>query len=155
MDQFIRHITNRIWISDLHNGRFIERESELDSSHVLIDNKKISRVYIIATIVQKYENEDMSYASVTIDDGSADIRVKTWKDDVDIISNAMVGDLVLLVGKVKKYNDELYIVPEILKKVDPNWELIHKTILLKNPKTEQKEESTILKTEEIRFNDNL
>jgi len=155
MDQFIRHVANRVWIKDLFDGQFIEKASELDSCSILYNNKKISRVSIIATVVQKFENEDMSYASVTIDDGSADIRVKTWKDDVDIISNAMIGDLVLLVGKVKKYNDELYIVPEILKKIDPNWELIHKTILLKNPKTELKAEPSILQAEEIRFNDNL
>src|SRR3989344_815611 len=119
MDQFIRHVANSVWIKDLFDGQFIEKASELDSCSILYNNKKISRVSIIATVVQKFENEDMSYASVTIDDGSADIRVKTWKDDVDIISNAMIGDLVLLVGKVKKYNDELYIVPEILKKIDP------------------------------------
>ena len=155
MDQFSRHIANRVWISDLYNGKFVEKESELDSSYVLLDNKKISRAYIIATVIQKFENEDMSYASITIDDGSSDIRIKAWKNDIDLISNSMIGDLILVVAKVKKYNDEIYLVPEIIKKIDPNWELVHKISLLKRPKQEVKEESYVLKTEEIRFNDNL
>lgn len=154
MDQFIRHVANRVWIKDLFNGQFIEKASELDSCSILYNNKKISRVYIIATVTQKFESDDMSYSSVTIDDGSADIRVKAWAGDVDIIANAKAGDLVLLIGKIKKYNDEIYIVPEILKKIDPNWELVHKSVLLQRPK-EETTEVVLAKPEEIRFNDNL
>ena len=154
MDQFIRHVAYRVWIKDLFNGQFIEKTSELDSCSVLYNNKKMSRVHIIATVTQKFESEDMTYSSVTIDDGSADIRVKAWAGDVDIISNSRVGDLILLIGKIKKYNDEIYIVPEILKKVDPNWELVHKSALLQRPK-EEMSEVVISKPEEIKLNDNL
>jgi len=52
----------------------------------------------------------------------------------------MVGDLVLVVGRVRKYEDEIYISPEIVKKVNPNWELVHKLILFNENMQEEKEE---------------
>lgn len=158
MNQYIRHIAYRVWISDLLTGNFVLRESELESSHILINNKKVSRVNIVATVIQKYESEDLSYVSITIDDGSADIRLKAWRDDVDLISDLMIGDLVMIIGRVKKYEDEVYLVPEIAKKVNSNWELVHKSELINEPKTvikKDKNEAKMIETEEIRFGDNI
>ncbi|MBS3155114.1 DNA-binding protein [Candidatus Woesearchaeota archaeon] len=140
MESFIRDVAHRIWLKNLKNASFFMKESELDSNHILFNNKKISRVYIIATVIQKFENDDNSYAAITIDDGSSDIRVKSWKEDTKLINNFMVGDLVLVVGRVRKYEDEIYISPEIVKKVNPNWELVHKLILFNENMQEEKEE---------------
>lgn len=158
MNQYIRHIAYRVWINDLLTGNFVFRESELDSSHILINDKKISRVNLIATVIQKYESEDLSYVSITIEDGSADIRVKAWRDDVDLISDLMIGDLIMIIGRVKKYEDEIYLVPEIVKKINSNWELVHKSLLLKEPRNIIKKENAevkLIETEEIRFEDNI
>ncbi|MBU0929822.1 MAG: hypothetical protein KJ623_02015 [Nanoarchaeota archaeon] len=152
MTEFIRDIAYRTWIKDLKNGAFFEKQSELEPNYILINNKKISRVYLIASVIQKFENEDSSYANITIDDGSSDIRLKVWKNDVELISDILISNLILVIGKIKKYEDEIYIVPEIVKKVDPNWELVHKLILLKEPKHENIEkEKSIEKPEEISF----
>ena len=152
MTEFIRDIAYRTWIKDLKNGAFFEKQSELEPNYILINNKKISRVYLIASVIQRFENEDSSYANITIDDGSSDIRLKVWKNDVELISDILISNLILVIGKIKKYEDEIYIVPEIVKKVDPNWELVHKLILLKEPKHENIEkEKSIEKPEEISF----
>lgn len=127
----------------------------MDSSHIILNNKKISRVNIVATVIQKFENEELTYANITVDDGSSDIRIKAWAADIDLISNLKVGDLILVVGRIKQYNDEIYIVPEIVKKVHPNWELVHKSILLQEPKQEYKKEVVPNVVEEIKFNDNI
>lgn len=126
------------------------KESELDSNHILFNSKKISRIYIIATVIQKFENDDNSYAAITIDDGSSDIRLKSWKDDTKLINNFMVGDLVLVIGRVRKYEDEIYISPEIVKKIDPNWELVHK-LTLSNEAVQEEKEEIFEEPKEIRF----
>ncbi|MDD5650758.1 MAG: OB-fold nucleic acid binding domain-containing protein [Candidatus Nanoarchaeia archaeon] len=147
MTNFIRDVAHRVWIKDIKSGTYLDKESEFDSNFVLINNKKISRVYLIATVIQTFENENITYANITIDDGSADIRVKAW-NDLDLIANLKIGDLILLIGKLRKYEDEIYIVPEIVKKVNPNWELVHKGILL--DKTQEVKE-IVQEPREIKF----
>lgn len=148
MTQFIRDVAHRIWIKDIKSNTYFEKESELEPNYILIDNKKISRVYLIATVLQTFENENLTYSNIVVDDGSSDIRIKAWKDDIKLISNLKIGDLILVIGKVKKYEDEVYIIPEIVKNVNPNWEIVHKLSLL-DKKSETKEISTELK--EIKF----
>ncbi|MFA5176408.1 MAG: OB-fold nucleic acid binding domain-containing protein [Candidatus Nanoarchaeia archaeon] len=128
MADFIRQVAYKVWIRDLVNCPYYL--GELESSYSLINNKRVSRAHVVATVIQKFESENKEYLTVTIDDGSGDIRLKTWKEDIKLISNLEVGDLILVIGKVKKYNDEVYLVPEIVKKVDPNYEIVHKAELL-------------------------
>ncbi|NVM53728.1 MAG: hypothetical protein HWN66_08495 [Candidatus Helarchaeota archaeon] len=93
----------------------------------------ISRVRILSTIVGKWmpnlENEAKServpQASITIDDGTETIRVKAWKDDIKILEDVEIGDIVDIIGRVREYEKETYITPEIIRKIDdPNWELV-------------------------------
>jgi len=42
-----------------------------------------------------------------------------------------VGDNILLIGKVREYNGENYIIPEIMKKSETNYENYHKLKVLK------------------------
>ncbi|MDD5133346.1 MAG: OB-fold nucleic acid binding domain-containing protein [Candidatus Nanoarchaeia archaeon] len=128
MADFIRQVAYKVWIRDLVNCPYYL--GELESSYSLINNKRVSRAHVVATVIQKFESENKEYLTMTIDDGSGDIRIKTWKEDIKLISTLQVGDLVLVIGKVKKYNDEIYLVPEIVKKVDPNYEIVHKAELL-------------------------
>lgn len=128
MADFIRQVAYKVWIRDLVNCPYYL--GELESSYSLINNKRVSRAHVVATVIQKFESENKEYLTVTIDDGSGDIRLKTWKEDIKLISNLEVGYLILVIGKVKKYNDEIYLVPEIVKKVDPNYEIVHKAELL-------------------------
>jgi len=74
---------------------------------------------------------DKNYLSITIDDGSFSIRLKAWREDTKLLQNVNQGDLVLVIGKMKQFNEELYIIPEIVKLIDdPNIELIRKLELL-------------------------
>lgn len=128
----LRKTAYKVWLSDLHNNEFIKKEGEWESDYVKINGKEISRVNIITSVIQKYENDDSNYASLTVEDGSDTIRVKIWGEDIKLIKNIEVGDLILLIGRVRNYNEEIYINPELIKKVDnPNWFLVRKLELLK------------------------
>ena len=83
---------------------------------------KISRVNVIGTVVYKFSKIDSKYISISVDDGSSAIDLKCWGEDISDLENVDVGDFVLVVGKVRRYNDTVYIAPEIVRRLDnPSW----------------------------------
>lgn len=131
MEQINRLIAHKLWLSSLKEENFISGTGEFESSYILTNDKQISRLNIIANVINKFESEDGNYKSLTIDDGSAQIRLKAWKEDTKILNNIKSGDLVIVIGKIRKYSNELYIIPEIVKKISPNEELLRKLELIK------------------------
>ncbi|HLC62904.1 MAG TPA: OB-fold nucleic acid binding domain-containing protein [Candidatus Nanoarchaeia archaeon] len=118
-----------LWLSSLNGKQMQKQELEFSPSYIEIDNKKISRINSIAVVANKNQKEQ--YASLTLDDGSAQIRVKTWQDDTKIISNVSIGDTVLVIGKIKEYNEELYLAPEVVRQQDYTSLLLRQFQLLK------------------------
>ncbi len=123
-------IKSRIY--DVVNSQFVRKEG-MEPSYILTDiGQKISRVNVLGTVVDKFMSENGNYSSITVDDDSDSIRVKAFRDSVNIFDNLEIGDLVIVIGKMREYNEENYIIPEIVKKiVDPNYEVLHKLEVLK------------------------
>ncbi len=100
-----------------------------------LGDKKIVRVNIIANIVDKYSSEgDKKYGTLTIDDASGQIRAKFFGEDVLKYQELSQGDTILVIGVLRSYNQELYINPEIMKKVDTRYLLVRKLELEKGIK---------------------
>ena len=134
-----RSTAYRVRISSLINGEFLRQEG-FNPSYIIIDENQVSRVNIIATVVSKYLTEDGNYCALTLDDGSETIRVKAFSAEVVNIKDVKVGSFVRFIGKVKHYNDETYLVPEVIKQgLDPNW-LIVDHIELGKPEFKEIEE---------------
>ena len=115
-------------------------------SFIELGDKKISRVNVIANVVDRYSSVEKSYISLTVDDASGQIRIKIFGDDVNKFSDISQGDTVLIMGLIRVYNDELYITPEIIKKKDPAFLLIRKLELdAEEPKPIDKEKLFELK----------
>ncbi len=134
-----RSTAYRVRISSLINGEFLRQEG-FNPSYIIIDENQVSRVNIIATVVSKYLTEDGNYCALKLDDGSETIRVKAFSADVANIKDVKVGSFVRFIGKVKHYNDETYLVPEVIKQeLDPNW-LIVDHIELGKPEFKEVEE---------------
>jgi hypothetical protein len=149
----LRQTTSRVKISDIISGNFIHKEG-LEPSYVLTDlGQKVSRTYLIGTIVDKFMSENGNYSSITIDDDSDSIKIKAFKDQVNIFDTFNVGDLVMVIGKIRNYNDENYIIPEIVKKVtDPNMESLHRLEILRQNLLQKKAFEKI-KEEKEKFSD--
>lgn len=127
-----RLIAYKVWISDLINGEYIKETGEWNPNYIFVKNKKVSRVNIIANIVMKYQNEINTYSSIVIDDGSETIRIKAWNQDISLLNNVNIGDTVLVIGRTKSYNNEVYILPEIIKKLEnQDWQLLRRLELIK------------------------
>jgi RPA family protein len=142
----LRQTTVKARISDLVNSKFVKKEG-LEPSYVLTElGQKISRANLVGTIVDKFMSEDGNYSSVTLDDDSDSIRIKAFKDDSKIFDNMEIGDLVMVIGKVREYAGENYIIPEIVKKIaNPNYESLHKLEILKQFLKQKKDLENIKK----------
>jgi RPA family protein len=125
-----RMTARKIRVSDITNGRWVKNEGLEPSFVVTQSGEQVSRARILGTVVSKFVSEDENFASITIDDSTDTIRAKTFKTvkPLDVIQ---VGDMVDLIGKVREYNAEIYIMPEIVRKItDPNMEMLRRLELV-------------------------
>ncbi len=132
--QPIRLPAKKLRISDITNGKYFPgSKEEMKASYLITPlGEKVSRINLIASVIDKFLSEDGNYSTVTIDDGSETIRVKTFKESVELLNGIETGDLILVVGKIKEYNGEVYVNGEIVKKIfDKNLESLRKLEILK------------------------
>ncbi len=124
--QIKRQVAFKVYISDIINGEYVKQEG-WNPNYVILDDKKVSRVNLLATVVSKFSSEDGNYAALTLDDGTETIRVKAFGPDVMKVREIGIGNIVSFIGKVKQYNNETYLAPEGVRKVDDiNWILVRK-----------------------------
>ncbi|MBS3095830.1 hypothetical protein J4480_00150 [Candidatus Woesearchaeota archaeon] len=106
-----RQVAHKVGICDVLKGDFIK--DELSAGYIKLNDSMVSRVNVIAVIVDK--SEAAGNSSVIIDDGTGRILLKSF-DGAGLFSGLDVGDVVLTVGRIREFNSERYIVPELLKK---------------------------------------
>lgn len=124
-----RQTAYKFWIKDVINAQPVVTENFID--HFTVKSKQVSRLNVIATVVFKFKSDDGNYMAVILDDGTETIRLKCWREDTVLLQDLNIGDIILVIGRLKEYNNELYINPEIVKKLEPNWELLRRVELLK------------------------
>jgi RPA family protein len=100
----------RVRICDLMMGKYFPgNKEEFKPAFVVTPwGQRISRVNLIATVIDKFVSEDGNYGTLVIDDGSDAIRVKVFRDAVKLVTNVEKGDRVLVIGKVREYGGEIY-----------------------------------------------
>ena len=132
MQQNLRQTAYKVWIKDLVSSEYVKEEGEWKPNYLKIRDKNVSRVNIIANIITTFKNPDNTYASLTLDDGSETIRVKAFRDDISLLENIKPGETILIIGRPREYQNEIYIIPEIIKTVtNPDWVKIRKLELMK------------------------
>ncbi|MFA4960592.1 MAG: OB-fold nucleic acid binding domain-containing protein [Candidatus Pacearchaeota archaeon] len=124
-EQRKRNIAYRIRIGDILKGKPMIDEGKF--LYLELGDKKIVRVNIFANCVDKFIQEgEKKYGSLTVDDASGQIRIKSFGEDIEILKQILQGDTLQIIGNVREWNNELYLIPEIIKKVDPRWLLVRK-----------------------------
>jgi len=97
------------------------------------------QVLVWGIVARKFEGEKVS--SITIDDFTQTANITAFKEQKKMLEKIEVGDRVQVVGEVRlDRNEELYILPEILIKIDCQTELLRR---LDNLKGIQKKESEL------------
>jgi len=152
-----RETAYKLKINNILKGNQIFEESEALNKrllHIELGNKKILRINLIANIIDKFESEgETKFASITLDDGSGQIRARVFGEDLNKFKDLILGDSVLIIGLLRSFNQEIYIMPEIIKKKDSKYLLVRKLeiekTIPKQPTTEQKQEVKALREEVI------
>lgn len=89
--------------------------------------RQIIRINIIANVIDKYQSDgERRFASLTLDDGSGQIRARVFGEDSNKFDLLSQGDTVTMIGLLRSYNNELYILPEVIRKTDSKYLLIRK-----------------------------
>lgn len=120
-----RNVAFKLRIGDILKGVPMVNEGKF--LFLELGDKKVVRINIIANCVDKFVQEgERQFASLTIDDASGQIRIKAFGEDIEPIKNIMQGDTLQVVGNIREWNGEIYIIPEIMKKIDTRWLLVRK-----------------------------
>jgi len=110
-----------VLITDVLSGTFVEQEGLLPN-YVEVRGNKVSRVNIIGVVVAIIEG---SLRSVILDDGTGQMSVQTLEPSAQLTS-LDVGQVVKVIGKIRKYGSEYYINPEIIKITTKEWLVLRK-----------------------------
>lgn len=116
----------KVWLSDIKKAEYIQQENSSD--YIEINGREVSRVNVIASVVDKHDAENFS--SLTIDDGSAQIRLRAFSDFMSKLKGISTGDIILTIARIKSFNNETYLLPEILKKVSAKHALLRRLELI-------------------------
>ena len=111
-------------INQITGGKYMAQEG-LNPNYVLTSHgARLSRVRVNGTVVDKFVAESGKFASITLDDGTDTIRAKIFSS-VAMFEKIGPGSEVDVIGKIKEYQGELYIMPEIISQIeDPNFSLL-------------------------------
>ncbi|MGY5875088.1 MAG: hypothetical protein RTU30_05040 [Candidatus Thorarchaeota archaeon] len=78
------------------------------------DNVELRRVVLVGSVADHPVLGD-TFSSLILTDGTQKISVRAWKTDKAKIKDIEKGSLLMIIGKIRGYNDEVYVVPEIVR----------------------------------------
>jgi RPA family protein len=127
MVQYERQNAYITTIAALLSSTFVKGEAQMQPSYAATkDGKKISRAHLMAVIVTLPEG---MISEATIDDGTGKIVARSFEDP-QFFSHVQLGDVVRVIGKVREFNEQTYLIPEIVKKIgDKQWVKFHRLLL--------------------------
>lgn len=143
--EYKRNIAYKFKIGMINSGKQILDGERM--KFVEVNSKNVSRCNIVANVIDKYiQDGEKQFGSITLDDASGQIKAKVFGPDIDKFSNIELGDTLVVIGMLRSWNDELYLTPEIIKKLPPEYLLLRKMEVEKeNPAPISQEASADLK----------
>src|SRR3989344_6609397 len=124
-NKFKRQVAFKFRIGEILSGRpEIENEKFVCLE---INGKRIVRANLVGNVTEKYDSEgEKKFSTITLDDGSGQIKAKAFGDDVKKLSQVSQGQTIIVIGVLRHFNNEVYISPEIIKNQNPQYLLLRK-----------------------------
>ena len=116
-EQYERQTAFKLKVGEILEGKYVEEEGWTPNYLLTKGGKKVSRVNLVGVVLEK---EEGAMVSLLLDDGSGKVKVRSF-EEMKGSEEIGVGEGVLVVGKIRVYNQEKYISPEIIKKVSSGW----------------------------------
>lgn len=135
-------------IKDITTGRYVAQEG-FNPNYILTKfGLRLSRVRILAVVVDKYIAPSGKFASLTLDDGTDTIRAKVFGAQVPMFERLGVGTEIDIIGRLKEYQGEVFLAPEIITIAeDPNMHLLRELELRQQDKETEKKRKIILENQ--------
>jgi RPA family protein len=130
MAQQKRQVAKLTDTQELSTGKYFQREGFEPNFLLTPEGKRLSRARLIATVVDRFINDDETYGSLTLDDGEDTVQIKFF-NELELMEGFETGDIIEVVGKVREYQGQIYLDGEILQHREPEAELLHKLRLKK------------------------
>jgi RPA family protein len=124
-EQRKRNVAYKLRIGDILKG--VPMITEGRFVFLELGDKKVVRVNLLANCVDKFIQEgEKQFASLTIDDASGQLKLKAFGEDIEQLKEVIQGDTLQIIGNIREWNGEIYMIPEVIKKVDTQWLLVRK-----------------------------
>ncbi len=106
-----RQVSKKIWIRELLDGTIEQSEK----GNVLLSSRgPAARINIIGVVIDK---EEMPVSSITVDDGTGQIVVRSFDQKM----TQAIGTVVQIIGRPRAYQGQLYVASEVTTIVDAGW----------------------------------
>ena len=122
-----RQTAYKVWISHLVKGKGTVDDSGL--AYIPVGDKKVVRANIVGSVIGKETRE--GFGSLILDDGSENINARVWGEDTWLLDDIEIGDLVLVIARLGEFNGNVYLRPEVVKKIDMDWALLRRLEMVK------------------------
>ncbi len=143
-----RQTAYKIKINTLLEEKYVKTDG-WNPNFIIMNGIEISRVNVIGAVISNELETfgSVAYRNVMIDDGTGKISLRNFENP-EALSGIEVADVVLVIGKLREYGSERYILSEIVKKIeDKRWieqrnleiELLLRKIKRKMPAKENEE----------------
>jgi hypothetical protein len=125
-EQQKRQTARRLWIATLLAGAYVKEEG-MRPNHVLLpDASSAARVNLVGIVVSTSSD---GLPTLVIDDGTGRISVRAFEASTQM-SQVSVGDAVAVIGRPRQFGNEMYVLPEIVRKLpDLGWLEVRKAEL--------------------------
>lgn len=127
-----RLTARKVILKDIVNGRYFNQEGFKSNYLITPRGQRVSRVNVVGTVMTKFVTDDENYGFFVLDDETETVRVKFFQD-LGMMDKADEGDMVRVIGKLREYDGEIYVNPEVVHTVDdPNHMTLHMTEVAKS-----------------------
>ncbi len=101
-----------MYVRDLINSTYTKQEGLKPNFLTTPRGDMVSRVNLMGVVVENDSKREM-----VVDDGSGKIIIRTFDETSPWFPQLSIGDPVLVIGKPREWNNEKYLLPEIIRKV--------------------------------------
>lgn len=115
-------MAEKLSLLDIQQSEYVQGEDE-PSFLITIDQRKVSRCNVFAAVIGKEEVGNIT--NIILDDGTAQLVLRSF-EPTSLVRALQLGEVIGVMGRVRVYNGERYLSPEIVKKINPLWLKVRK-----------------------------
>lgn len=117
MEEPQRQVAKKCTVATILSGDYVKQEG-WSPNYVNSGIGHISRAHLVGVAVQQISETEFLF-----DDGTGKISVRSFENTFEVPG---IGSLIRLIGKPREYQDQRYLIPEIVKSLqDPGWAKLH------------------------------